>query len=171
MPDTLTQAFALGVVSGMRSTFGPAFVSHQLSQHHNPKLGRLDFLRSPRTANLLKVAAAGEAIGDKLPQTPARTQTGPLVGRALSGALGRPRCKLRGGGRGTRRGGRELCVLLSNLSSELFSCRGRKYSTLGIQQPLKRWWFTIFENFLRLLTVIRIGIMTIMRQGKGFRHQ
>ncbi len=61
--------------------------------------------------------------------------------------------------------------LILNLSSELFSCQGRKYSTLGIQQPLKRWCFTLFEIFLRLLTVVYVGIMTIMRQGKGFRHQ
>ena len=87
MPNTLTQAFALGVVSGMRSTFGLALVSYRLSQHRKPKLGRLDFMRSPKTATFFKVAAAGELIGDKLPQTPARTEPGPFVGRALSGAL------------------------------------------------------------------------------------
>ncbi len=31
-----------------------------------------------------------------------------------------------------------------NLSSELFPCQGREYSTSGIQKPLKRWYFTLF---------------------------
>ena len=87
MSNLPTQAFVLGVVSGMRSTFGLALVSHRLSQHHSPELGRLNFMRSPKTANFFKLAAAGESIGDKLPSTPARTKPGPLVGRALSGAL------------------------------------------------------------------------------------
>lgn len=82
-----TQAFVLGVVSGMRAALGPALVSQRLSQHRQPHLGRLNFMRSPATATLLKIAAAGELIGDKLPMTPARTQPGPLSGRALSGAL------------------------------------------------------------------------------------
>ncbi len=87
----------------MRASFGLALVSHRLSQHANPKLGRLNFMRSPKTATFFKIAAAGEFIGDKLPQTPARTQPGALVGRALSGAL----CGAalgRSAGRGARSG-------------------------------------------------------------------
>lgn len=87
MPNPITQAFALGVVSGMRAALGPALVSHALSQRPPPDLGRLNFMRSPTTAVVLKVAAAGELVGDKLPLTPDRIQPGPLTGRALSGAL------------------------------------------------------------------------------------
>ncbi len=87
MPDIPTQAFILGVVSGMRSTFGLALVSHRLSRHRNPELGRLNFMRSPKTATFFKVAAAGELVGDKLPNTPDRTQPGAVAGRMVSGAL------------------------------------------------------------------------------------
>ena len=90
--NTSTQTFVIGVVCGMRSTFGPALVSHKLSRqrsagHSETRLGSLNFMASPKTANFLKVAAAGELIADKLPQTPARTQAGGLGGRTLSGAL------------------------------------------------------------------------------------
>ena len=87
MPNPTTQAFALGVVSGMRAALGPALVSHKLSGHQQLDLGRLNFMRSPTTATVLKVAAAGELVGDKLPRAPARIQPGPLSGRVLSGAL------------------------------------------------------------------------------------
>ena len=101
MSNVITQAFAMGVVSGMRSMTGPALVTHYLSRDRRPRLGRLNFMRSKLTATAFKVAAAGELIGDKLPNTPARTQAGPLVGRALSGAL----C-----GAALARGGRESAV-------------------------------------------------------------
>ncbi len=87
MPDPLTQAFVLGVVSGMRAALGPALVSHKLSRRGSPDLGRLNFVCLPTTAAVLKVAAAGELVGDKLPTTPNRIQLGPLSGRAMSGAL------------------------------------------------------------------------------------
>lgn len=87
MPNPTTQAFVLGVVSGMRAALGPALVSHKLSEQRQPDLGRLNFMRSSTTATVLKVAAAGELVGDKLPTTPARIQPGPLSGRVLSGAL------------------------------------------------------------------------------------
>lgn len=87
MPNPTTQAFVLGVVSGMRAALGPALVSHKLSRRGSPDLGRLNFMRSPKAAAALKAAAAGELVGDKLPATPARIEPGPLTGRAMSGAL------------------------------------------------------------------------------------
>lgn len=66
---------------------GLALVAHNLSRNRRPNLGRLNFMRSGVTATVLKVAAAGETVGDKLPSAPPRTQPGPLIGRALSGAL------------------------------------------------------------------------------------
>lgn len=87
MPNLTTQAFVLGVVSGMRAALGPALVSHKLSRQRQLELGRLNFMRSPKAAAVLKVAAAGELVGDKLPTTPDRIEPGPLAGRAVSGAL------------------------------------------------------------------------------------
>lgn len=87
MPNTLTQAFTLGIVCGMRAALGPALVSRHLSGRRRPKLGRLEFMRSPTTAGVLKVAAAGELVGDKLPFAPARVEPGALSGRIASGAL------------------------------------------------------------------------------------
>ena len=101
MPNVITQAFAIGVVAGMRSMTAPALVTHYLSGGRRPRLGRLNFMRSKAAATAFKVAAAGELVGDKLPNTPARTQAGPLVGRALSGVL----C-----GAALARGGRESAV-------------------------------------------------------------
>lgn len=87
MPNPTTQAFVLGVVSGMRAALSPALVSHKLSRQRPTDLGRLNFMRSPKAAAALKVAATGELVGDKLPMTPARIEPGPLAGRAVSGAL------------------------------------------------------------------------------------
>ena len=62
---------ALGAASGLRSMAAPS----QLSRH----------LDAP-VRGLLRAAAAGEMIVDKLPVVPDRTDPGPLVGRALLGA-------------------------------------------------------------------------------------
>ncbi len=43
--------------------------------------------------------------------------------------------------------------ILINLSSELFLRQGRKYGALGIQEPSKRRYLTVFREFLRLLTI------------------
>ena len=76
MSNVITQAFAMGVVSGMRSMTAPALVTHYLSRDRRPRLGRLNFMRSKLAATAFKVAAAGELVGDKLSNTPARTQAG-----------------------------------------------------------------------------------------------
>jgi len=44
-------------------------------------------LANARVATTLKAAAALEIVGDKLPSIPDRIAAGPLVGRALSGAV------------------------------------------------------------------------------------
>jgi len=82
------RALGLGAISGLRSMSGPALVSRAAST------GRLSlegtafaFLGSSRVSKALLVAALGELVGDKLPMTPSRTSTPPLLGRAASGAL------------------------------------------------------------------------------------
>ena len=86
----LLPALGLGAVSGMRSMMALAF----FSDHAEDKKDRnaaanpaLNFLRSPRTAALLKIAAGGEILMDKLPFMPARTDAAPLIGRVVIGGL------------------------------------------------------------------------------------
>jgi uncharacterized membrane protein len=81
----------LAGVSGARSMTGVAATSHALATKRAasaplaPEPARL--LSEPRIAKLAAVAAAAEIVGDKLPSVPDRIAPGPLVGRALSGAV------------------------------------------------------------------------------------
>jgi len=83
----LLPALGLGIVSGMRSMMGLAFLSdkvHDATGETNPALA---LLKLPQTALLLKVMGTGEAIFDKTPFIPARTAALPLIGRAVCGAF------------------------------------------------------------------------------------
>jgi len=85
---TCLTAFQMGIVAGMRSMLAPAFVSHKLA-HTDAQLpanSKLHLLTSPQTATALKVMAAGELIGDKIPGVPDRTIPISLAGRIISGA-------------------------------------------------------------------------------------
>jgi uncharacterized membrane protein len=81
-------ALVLGIITGMRSMLGPAFVSWAVW------LGMVDVRHSPfafmgfhYTHIILTVLAIGELIGDKLPSAPSRKTPVPFVGRVLCGAL------------------------------------------------------------------------------------
>lgn len=92
MPNILFQAACLGAVAGMRSMGAPALVSAHLSRDgHTPSpalmQSPLRWLASPSAALVFKFLGAGELVGDKLPQAPARTAPGPLFGRLLFGGL------------------------------------------------------------------------------------
>jgi uncharacterized membrane protein len=87
MPTPRLQAALLGVAAGMRAAVAPALVAQHLRRRPPAPLGQLSALGSRRAARALTLAAVGELIGDKLPATPNRTDPGPLVGRALAGAL------------------------------------------------------------------------------------
>ncbi len=70
----LARAAALGLAAGGRATLG---------------IGAPVVVRGPLVARVLAgLAVVGELVGDKLPQTPDRTEPGSLAGRALSGAIG-----------------------------------------------------------------------------------
>ncbi len=79
----------LAVLAGMRSMSAPALLSHFLSRHPTRYLKKssLRWLQKPAVATTLKVMAAGELVGDKMPQAPDRTAPPALLGRAASGAL------------------------------------------------------------------------------------
>jgi uncharacterized membrane protein len=71
--NPLITAGAFGAVSGSRSMLGPALVARAVS--------------SSPLARILSYLAAGEIAADKLPAIPARTDTLPLFGRIVSGAI------------------------------------------------------------------------------------
>ena len=71
--NALITAGAFGAVSGSRSMLGPALVARAVS--------------SSSLARILSYLAAGEMAADKLPTIPARTDTLPLFGRIVSGAI------------------------------------------------------------------------------------
>ncbi len=88
-PAKFWPVLGFATLAGMRSMSAPAFLSHYLLRQPSSNLGRspLRLLHKPGTARLLKVLAAGEMLGDKLPNAPDRTAPPVLLGRLLSGAL------------------------------------------------------------------------------------
>ena len=86
---TARNIIGLGAVAGMRGMSAPAFVAHVISRRDaSPLPGtRLGLLGRPAVAALLKLFAAGELVGDKLPFIPSRLDPGPLAGRMASGAV------------------------------------------------------------------------------------
>jgi uncharacterized membrane protein len=78
--SVLTRAALLGLASGARSTSGLAALA--LS---NPSTAGL--LGSRWTRRLAGTAAAGEFVGDKLPQAPSRLQPEGLAPRLILGAV------------------------------------------------------------------------------------
>lgn len=88
-PAKFWPVLGFATLAGMRSMSAPAFLSHYLARQPHSGLDRspLRLLQKPATARLLKVLAAGEMVGDKLPNAPDRTAPPVLLGRLLSGAL------------------------------------------------------------------------------------
>lgn len=83
-------ALGFAALTGARATSGPMFLSDYLSSRAlAPGMAKspLRLLAKPGVASLLKVLAAGELVGDKLPNTPNRTVPQQLGTRAASGAL------------------------------------------------------------------------------------
>ncbi|ABF43635.1 conserved hypothetical protein [Candidatus Koribacter versatilis Ellin345] len=83
--SSIVGAAFLGIATGLRSITGLA----ALSQAARRQLVEVPFawLGSEKVAEGLAIAAGAEYLGDKLPFVPARTETGPLAGRMLFGAL------------------------------------------------------------------------------------
>lgn len=81
-------AIVLGAASGLRTFSGPALVSQVAHSGLLPfDVPNFNFLKSQAAAQGSFVLALGELIGDKLPFAPNRITIGPLVGRAVAGAL------------------------------------------------------------------------------------
>ena len=96
---TLLRAAQLGAASGLRSMAAPSQVSTHLASSPSPvAAGAVAGIlaRSP-AHTLLRLAAVGEMIVDKLPMVPDRIERGPLAGRAfMGGAAGGAYAQLRG---------------------------------------------------------------------------
>lgn len=86
---TLALSSGIGVVTGMRSMSGLAFVSRHLTNHVavESRSAVLSLLGSKSFSRLITAMAAGEMAADKLPVIPSRTEPAPLIGRAALGAL------------------------------------------------------------------------------------
>jgi uncharacterized membrane protein len=81
-------ALGIGVIAGLRSMTAPAVVCWAAHLHWLDLRGsRLSFLGSTAAVVIVTLLAVGELVADKLPSTPNRTSIGPLVFRALAGAL------------------------------------------------------------------------------------
>jgi uncharacterized membrane protein len=82
-------AIAAGAVTGLRSMAGPAIVSRSLAagMMGSMQQTRPHWFGTKRTAKTLAALAVGELIADKLPFMPDRTNTAPLIGRFLGGAI------------------------------------------------------------------------------------
>ena len=80
--------FSLGIIAGLRSLTAPALVSWAAHLGWLDLSGsRLSFLGSRPAITILSLLALGELVADKLPKTPKRTNLGPLVFRAITGAF------------------------------------------------------------------------------------
>jgi uncharacterized membrane protein len=105
VPTTYLQAATLGIAAGMRTMSAPTLISRAADSGSLSLAGsKSGVLASRAILPVTSLLAMGEVIADKLPFTPARTGTGPLTARILSGALcgavlcgGRKRSRLLGG--------------------------------------------------------------------------
>ncbi len=87
-PDAL-RTVALAAISGVRSMAAPALLARAVSRGDVSGLRATPFalLGDARVSTVMQALMVGEMIGDKTPFVPSRVSTGPLFGRALSGAL------------------------------------------------------------------------------------
>ena len=81
-------AFAIGVISGLRSMMAPTVVSWAAYLGWLDLQGsRLSFLASPIAVSILTALAAVELVMDKLPKTPSRKSLVPLLARIVLGGF------------------------------------------------------------------------------------
>jgi uncharacterized membrane protein len=84
--DLNRSASRIGIVTGLRSMTPLALLAWTSDQEHTT-LAEVVQERPSALKIAAGVAALGEIIGDKLPFTPSRLKTGPLVGRMAIGAF------------------------------------------------------------------------------------
>lgn len=83
------EAAVIGAVAGIRSMAAPAIVGQLSEAGLIPDDGSpISWLQHPGVSKAFNILAGGEALADKLPFLPARTEIGPLATRAITGGLG-----------------------------------------------------------------------------------
>ncbi len=87
MKEITVKAILLGIVAGMRTVSAPAFVMSLTYSRPRSQNPIFIFMRSRHFHGILKIAAVGEMIADKLPFISDRISPGPLLARTLSGAF------------------------------------------------------------------------------------
>ncbi|WP_242917650.1 DUF4126 family protein [Pontibacter liquoris] len=87
--NLIFKTLGMGAIAGMRSMTAPALLSTALTHAPKEALTRspLRYLQYGPVATGLKVMAATELVGDKLPGAPDRIAAPVLLPRAASGAL------------------------------------------------------------------------------------
>lgn len=81
-------ASAIGIVAGMRAMTAPAIVSYMATNGClEIERERFGFFGRPHALKVMIGLASGEALFDKLPFMPKRTEAGGLASRIISGAL------------------------------------------------------------------------------------
>src|ERR1700730_18649155 len=84
----LLVALGIGFVCGLRAFAPLALVSWLANWGWTPLAGsHLAFLGTTAGAVIVSIIAVVELIGDKLPKTPKRTESGPLAARMLTGTM------------------------------------------------------------------------------------
>lgn len=85
----LAVAFALGVVSGMRSFLAIAATAVTLWRRPEvvPAMAPASWLAHSLVAVILALAALGELVADKMPWVGDRIAIGPLIARVVTGAV------------------------------------------------------------------------------------
>ncbi len=88
-PSFARHALQLGVVAGFRSQLPLALLGGMIqgSPTVTALPGPFNWLRSPRVLTVLRIAAVGETVGDKLPFVPSRLEPGPFIGRLVFGGV------------------------------------------------------------------------------------
>jgi uncharacterized membrane protein len=84
MAFPLFRSLLIGTVAGMRCMSAPAIVVSAIASDKDESISPLG---DPRMVKFFDIAAGVELAADKLPQIGSRTETGPLVVRAVSGAV------------------------------------------------------------------------------------
>ena len=85
--ETLGKVISIGTVAGLRAMLAPALLSYAALKHRKSDAGDSIFA-SRGAAATLGLLAVGELVGDKLPNTPNRTEPLGLSARIASGAVG-----------------------------------------------------------------------------------
>ena len=126
---TTGEILTFAALSGLRSMAPPALLARAIRRGDVPDPKGTPYEILGRLSPLLQILMIGEMVGDKTPFIPSRTSTGPLVGRAASGALVAAALRASGG-----RGGKGSAALLGALSAMAAAFAGENLRAQGAQR-------------------------------------